>query len=54
MFRADTNQGLGIEVKTNGSKLTDNQEELKKNTKIGLKVFRITAEFPETFEVTQE
>ncbi len=43
-----------IEVKTNGSPLSENQEELKKSSKIGLKVFRIKAEFPKEFEVIKE
>ncbi len=43
-----------IEVKTNESQLTANQAELRKNSKIGLKVFRIRAEFPKVFEVFNE
>jgi hypothetical protein len=43
-----------IEVKTNDSPLSENQEGLRKKSQIGLRIFRIKADFPKTFEVTQE
>jgi hypothetical protein len=43
-----------IEVKTNGSTLSENQEGLRTNSKIGLVIVRIKADFPKIFVITME
>lgn len=42
------------EVKTGISHLTENQLALKKRSKIPIKVFRVTSNFPRTFEIKYE